>query len=134
MSGVSVVGELLNADIDLLAVVPAAKIKAGSLPENTAPPAIAVTQISGVDRNIISPSEVRRVSERVQVTVVATTYREKRTVMQLVRRACADKRGDFAGVTAAVVLTAGTGPDFISDDSSLWMQTQDFGVSFNETT
>jgi len=132
MSGVYVIGELLRADANLLAVVPPGRIKAGALSENVQIPAIAVTQISGVDRNILSQGETRRVAERVQVTVLASNYRQRRTLIQLVRRACADKRGDFAGETDVVVLTDGTGPDFLSDDSAIWMQAQDFSVSYNE--
>jgi hypothetical protein len=134
MSGVNVIGELLRADANLLAIIPAERIKAGLLPENAAIPAIAVTQISGVDRNILSQGETRRVAERVQVTVLASNYRQKRALLQLVRYACADKRGDIAGEADVVVLTDGTGPDFLSDDSAIWMQTQDFTVSYNEAT
>lgn len=134
MIGVAVIGELLKADSDVLAFAPAVRIKAGALPQGVTLPAIAVTSISGADRNILSPGSNRHVRERVQVTVLASNYREKRTGMQLVRRACADKRGDFAGMTGVVVLTDGAGPDFLSQDSTIWMQTQDFAVGFNEPT
>ena len=134
MSGVSVIGELLTGDTDLLAVVPVARIKAGAIPQKVDLPAIAVTSISSVDRNILSPGESRRVRELVQVTVLAANYRDKRTVLQLVKRACADRQGSYAGVTEVVVLTNGAGPDFMSTDATIWMGAQDFAVSFNEPT
>lgn len=134
MSGVSVIGELLNASSALTAVVPAARIKAGSLPQDVTLPALAVTTVSGVDRNILMPGATRMVRERVQVTVLANSYRQKNDVLKLVRSACADKRGDFAGQTSVVVLTESTGPDFMTDDASIWMISQDFAVSYNETT
>lgn len=134
MSGVEIVGALLNASTDLLALVPTARIKAGALPQGVALPAIAVTSVGAIDRNILSQGSARRVSERVQVTVLAANYRDKETILRLVRSACADKRGDLASTTAADVLTDGAGPDFQSDDSTIWMKTQDFSVSFNEPT
>jgi len=134
MSGVAVIGELLNGYSPLTTLVPAERIKAGVLAQNIGLPAVAVTSISGVDRNILAAGDKRRVNERVQVTVLANSYRDKRNILQLVRRACADKHGDFANVTDVSVLTDGTGPDFLSDDAQIWMQSQDFGVSFNEPT
>lgn len=132
MSGVAVIGALLNASAPLLAIVPTARIKAGQLAEGTALPAIAVTVISGADRNVLSPPAVRRVRERVQVTVLATSYREKEAVLKLIRAACADKQGTFGDAANAVVLTDGTGPDFMNDEASIWMRSQDFMVTYNE--
>lgn len=134
MSGVQVICELLMADGDLVALVPTARIRAGFLPKGVDLPSIAVTSISSVDRNVLSPGAQRRVRERVQITVLAANYRDKRTVMQASRRACADRRGDFAGVTAVVVLTDGAGADFPPDNGNVWMATQDTVVSFNEPT
>lgn len=134
MNGVSVVGELLNSYSPLTAVVPATRIKAGALPEGTALPAVAVTSISAGDLNMLSTGVKRRVNERVHVTVLAGSYRTRDDVLRLVRMACADKRGNFAGVTEVSVLTDGVGPDFQSDDSNIWMQTQTLSVSFNELT
>jgi hypothetical protein len=132
MSGVAIIGELLNASTSLLAVVPTARIMAGALPQNITLPALAVTSISVVDRNTLKDGSTRRVTERVQVTVLAKNYAENGAVLALVRTACASKRGTFAGKTAVVVLLDGAGPDFMDDAASIWMKTQDFRVSFNE--
>lgn len=134
MSGVSVIGALLNGYTPLTDIVPAARIKAGDLPQGVSLPALAVTSVSGSDTNMLSTGAKRRVRERVQVTVLAPNYRTKASVMRLVKLACADKRGDIADVFEASVLTDGAGPDFMSDDATIWMSTQDFSVSFNEAT
>lgn len=134
MSGVAVIGELLAAYSPLTALVPAARIKAGELPQGVSLPALAVSGISGMDTNMLSTGSKRRTRDRVQVTVLAANYRDKTAIMRLVKMACADKRGDFAAVTDVSVLTDMAGPDFKSDDSSIWMSTQDFAVSFNADT
>lgn len=132
MSGVAIIGELFNASTPLLTAVPTDRIKAGALPQNIALPALAATSVSVVDRNTVKDGTTRRVTERVQVTVLARTYAEMLAVLALVRAACASKRGTFAGKTVVVVLLDGAGPDFMDDAASIWMKTQDFRVSFNE--
>ena len=134
MSGVSVIGELLNGYAPLTGIIPVARIKAGDLPQGVELPALAVTSVSVVDTNMLSTGEKRRIRERVRVTVLAPNYRNKTAIMRLVKLACADKRGNFADMTDVSVLTDGAGPDFMSDDATIWMSTQDFSVSGNEPT
>jgi hypothetical protein len=113
MNGAAVIGELLSGSPELLAIVPASRIKAGALPQGVTLPAVSVTSISGTDLNMLSSWRASAVvTERVQVTVLAANYRDKTTIIDLVRRACANKQGNFASVTEVSVLLDGTGPDF----------------------
>jgi len=90
MNGVIVVRSLLVADTGLTALVPEARIAAGSLPQGTVLPAFSLMSVSSVDRNIPAPGPTRRVTERVQVTVLARTYPETKTILAAVRKAAAD--------------------------------------------
>jgi len=132
MSGVRVIGELLLADSAVLAIAPAGQIAGGVLPRNTPLPALAVTSISGVDLQVLRRGSTRRVFERVQVTAFAANYQQQKDLLAAVRRACADKYGDFGGVTAVSVITDVMGPDFMIEGEDIWCQAQDFQVSFNE--
>lgn len=134
MSGVAIIRALLVAHAPLVAMVAADRIKAGVLPLGTTLPAIGITQVSGVDRNIISPRATVTVTERVQVTVLAATYVQQKAVIALVRKACRDQRGTFASYPACLVLTYGQGPDgLLGDGSGVFDQAQDFSVSYAQT-
>jgi hypothetical protein len=134
MSGVAIVRALLVLHAPLLAVVPASRIKAGVPPLGTALPCIGITRVSGQDRNIVKPRSTVRVTERVQITVMASTYPQQEAVMALARKACRDKQGTYAGYTGCLVLTYSQGPDDSADDGSgIYVGTQDFSVAFIQT-
>jgi hypothetical protein len=74
------------------------------------------------------------VTERVQITVMASTYPQQEAVMALARKACRDKQGTYAGYTGCLVLTYSQGPDDSADDGSgIYVGTQDFSVAFIQT-
>lgn len=133
MDGVAAVKQLLHADGTLTALVPAARIQAGALPQGITLPALALESISKVDRNIPAPGADRHVSERVQVTVLAKTYPSQKEIMRAVRHAVADKFPTVSGLVNVTVHTDGSGPDLINDDASIRIQTQDFRVTYSET-
>ena len=134
MSGVNIIYALLKANAALIAVVPQARMKSGTLPEGIALPAIAIQRVSGVDRNIYSPAATVFVTERVQVTVLARSYTEQSDTIKLIRKACRDQRGTIAGFGGVAVLTDTLGPDDIYGESAgIYLQTQDFKVTYSET-
>ncbi|KKC27304.1 DUF3168 domain-containing protein [Sphingomonas sp. SRS2] len=130
MSGVPILGEIFEADADLVAY--AASIIGGALGLGGTLPAIVLGTISAVDLKTLSAGPRRRVAERVQVTVMANNYAEMKDGIRLVRAAGAGRLGDFAGATEVSVQLDGTGPDFITDDPTIWCGSQDFIVSYNE--
>jgi hypothetical protein len=132
MNGVIAVRSLLVADTGMTALVPVARIAAGSLPQGTMMPAISLMSVSGVDRNIPAPGPKRRVTERVQVTVLARTYPEVKAIIAAVRQAAADQMPNIDGLFDVTVHTDSAGPDFLDEETGIHMQTQDFRVSFNE--
>jgi len=132
MNGVIAVRSLLVADTGVMALVPAVQIVAGTLPQGTTIPAVALMSVSSVDRNIPAPGPKRRVTERVQVTVLASSYPAAKTIIRAVRAAAADRMPAIDGLTEVTVHTESAGPDFLDEETGIHMQTQDFRVSFNE--
>ena len=132
MNGVIAVRTLLVTDTGMTAIVPPARIAAGMLPQGTDLPAISLMSVSSADRNILSPSLKRRVTERVQVTVLAATYRQVKAILAAVRKAAADQMPTIDGLFDVTVHTDSAGPDFLDEETGIHMQTQDFRVSFNE--
>lgn len=148
MSAVKIIRSLLAADAAVVALVPAGRIIAGVLPQGTALPAIAVTEVSRTDHQPLKAGAFGRSTSRVQVTLFATTYPQQKQLLGLVRHVCRDKNGqldatvigdwftyfEHIGVSGVSVLLAGTGPDFNDPEAGFYMQSQDFSVSYTEAT
>ena len=132
MNGVISVRTLLVTDTGTTALVPPARIAAGMLPQGTDLPAISLMSVSSVDRNIPAPGPKRRVTERVQVTVLAASYRQVKAILAAVRRATADQMPTIDGLFDVTVHTDTAGPDFLDEETGIHMQSQDLRVSFNE--
>lgn len=134
MSGVKIIRALLVQSSALVALVPdsASRICAGVLAQGTTLPAIALTDVVGMDRNILAPGFTHHVTDRVQVTVITQTYAQQKQLLALVRSACRDKIGLIAGVQGVTVHTESKGPDFNDPAAGFYMQTQDFRVEYQE--
>lgn len=132
MSGVAVIRYLLANSASLTAQVPAARIFAGTIPQGSALPAIGVTQISGVERRTVAMDEPpRHRQDRVQVTVLAATYPSKKTILALVRTACANQSGSVNGVKLDSILPDGEGPDLDDPAATIYEQSRDFLVRWS---
>ncbi len=132
MNGVIAVRSLLVADTGVTSLVPVVRIAAGMLPQGTDLPAISLMSVSSIDRNVQAPGAKRRVTERVQVTVLVRTYPEVKAIIAAVRQAAADQMPTIDGLFDVTVHTDSAGPDFLDEETGIHMQTQDFRVSFNE--
>lgn len=133
MNGVVALRTVLIADAALTALVPATRIAAGVMPQGTALPAISLTSVSAVDRNLPSPGAYRHVSERVQATVLAADYPSQKTILAAVRKAAADKiNPTVSGISRVTIHTENGGPDFMDEAASIYMGSIDFRVTFSE--
>lgn len=132
VGGVAIIGQLLQTAATGEAPVAPANIKGGRLPERIALPNLLLTTVSVLDRLTLSQGAKRFVRERVQVTVRAASYAERKSIMRWVKSTCHGQRGDFGQLTQASVLSAGGGPDFNDETASIYMGSHDFSVSFNE--
>jgi hypothetical protein len=134
MSAIKITRALLVADAALTALVPANRIVAGVPAQGVALPLIALTEVSRVDRNLVTGSATARVTARVQVTVMATSYPAQKTLLGAVRHAARSKVGTLSGVSNVAIQLDGTGPDLMQSDTSIYQQAQDFRVTFTEAT
>lgn len=130
MTGVDIIGALLRSDAALLALAPAERIKAGSLPDDIALPAVLVRSVSSVELQPLKRQPVTRTVDRVSVAVRAANYRDQVEVIRLVKECCAGQTGAVGGGHNVSILTAGTGPDLQGPGNS-YEQTIDFRVSYD---
>lgn len=131
MSGVAIIRSKLAGNATLTAAIPATSIFSGAVPENTQVPYATVRSISVTQRNTVGMTEtLKQASERVQVTVYATTYPLQKSYMALVRAACPNSNGTINGFQCDSILPAGDGPDFFDDVLMVYEQSQDFMVKY----
>jgi hypothetical protein len=133
VSGIVVIRALLVAHAPLTALVPESRIVADHLPQDTDLPAISVLSISSVDRKVLRPRAKRRVTDRVEVSVLARDASERLSLVRLVRSAAADRVADFDELSEVSVTTDGQGPD-VTTETGIRTRSQDFLVSYNEAT
>ena len=132
MSGVVITRLLLAARAELTALVPAARVFIGVVPQGTALPCLAITAISSTDRNTLTGSAFIKVTDRVQVTVMAATYPATKQVLAEVRKACRNITGSVGSFAVVTCHLDGTGPDFNDQTAGFYMQSQDTLITFNE--
>lgn len=135
--GVAVLAQLLSTNATLLALVPITRMHSGPLPQGVALPAVSIASVSKVDRNLMSPDTYRHVTERVQVTVHASTYPSQKAVLRAVRKAAADKFPTVSGLVNVTVHTDSAGPDFMINETdfesaSIYIGSQDFKTTYSE--
>lgn len=131
MSGVAVVRSLLAGYSNLTAIVPASRIYAGVLPVNIQMPAISIEQISGQQmNNLAMSSDGYLVEERVQITVLAKSYPQVKTILGHVRLACPLSRGTVNTINCQGVIPDTEGPDIFDQVTRLYSQSQDYIVFY----
>lgn len=133
MSGVAIVRALLANHEPLTALIPAAKIINGQVPQNTAMPAISVRSISGNEQGTTARNlTVKMIRERVQVTVYSKNFVE----MERALKACSLGSGVHTG-TVATFKVLSVMPDYVGpyigpDGDEIHEQSRDFMVTFIE--
>jgi hypothetical protein len=130
MSGVAVIYHLLANDASLTAVVPAAKIKAGVVPINTELPAISIRQISGVELSVIKRGTNQQATDRVQVTVNASTYVQQKQIIALIRAALPGTHGTVNSVSVLSLTYESDGPDLEYENPHIYEQSLDYLVTY----
>ena len=130
MSGVAAIRYMLVNNAPLIAAVPVARILSGVLPITTTIPAISVRQISGVEMPMIKRTGTQLVTERIQVSVHASSYLSQKTIIELIRSAITSTRGTVNSVVVDSITHEGDGPDLYSDDPDIYEQSIDFMVIF----
>ena len=133
MSAVKVIRALLAVYAPVLALVPAARIVAGTVPQGMPLPAICLAEISRVELPTVSRGQrTVQVTARVQVTVHASTYPDQKAVLQAARLGAGAHTGTVAGVAVRSVMRDVVGPDMTDDEAGVYQQSRDFKVVFVE--
>ncbi|MBG6222798.1 MULTISPECIES: hypothetical protein [unclassified Janthinobacterium] len=133
MSAIKVIRALLIAHAPVLALVPAARIVAGTVPQGTPLPAIGLTEIRRGELPTVSLGQrAVQVTARVQLTVHAGTYADQKAVLQAAKLGAGAHTGTVAGIAVRSVMRDVVGPDIIDDDAGIYQQSRDFKVVFVE--
>jgi hypothetical protein len=132
MSDVKAIRYLLANNVSLVAVVPAAKIMAGLIPQGTVLPAIAVSHVSTTRQRMIASPGVELLTSRVQITAIATSYPQQKTILGLIKAALPRTRGTVNGVTVGSLLFELAGPDFRDDEIVSFMGSLDYIITHSE--
>lgn len=133
MSGPAIARALLVDSGDLTALVPAARVFSGVVPQNTALPCIGITEVSSTDRLTVPGKRGGRVlvTSLVQVTVMAASYPACKAAMMAARGALRDFVGDIGAFTTITCRLDGQGPDF-QNDAGHCAQSQDLRITYIE--
>jgi hypothetical protein len=132
MSDVKAIRYLLANNAPLVAVVPVAKIKAGPIQQGTTLPAISVSHVSTMRRYAIASAPAEFCTSRVQITVMAKSYPEQKSILTLIRAALPRTRGSVNGVIVDSLLKDIDGPDFREDEVEIYMQSLDYIITYSE--
>lgn len=129
MSGVAIARAMLVDDSELKKRV--VTIMAGNLPINTQLPAIFIRQISGQEFQLLNRNVTQLVTERIQVTVLATTYLEQKGIIGMIRAAMKPIRGDVNGFYVDSIRPDIDGPDLYTESPITFEQSIDYMIRFN---
>lgn len=131
MTGADIMGALLRDNPALIEHVRAAAIKAGRLPDNVTLPALLVRSLSIVDRQNLAREATVRSTERISVTVRASSHEQRSLIIRLVRTIGSGIIIAEMGTARRIaVLTAGAGPELDGPGNS-FERSQDFTVTYD---
>ncbi len=132
MRAESVVYQLISTDAAVTALV-GSKVFPGRLPQNTVMPAVVYELIGSRE---ILPINAQAggvlLRSRVQVSVLAKSYAEVKTVHEAIRKALLFQRGLIAGVHVVSLTRELIGPDTREDALGLYMQGVDYLLIHDE--
>lgn len=131
MDGTCALVAALLADDGVTALVPSARIMGGVLPQNTPLPAISVTRVSVVLRRTLTRQGKTHVVERVQATVLAETPDAQSEIQKAMLRLHAASP-EVDGIESVKIHHESGGPDFMNEDASIYLGSEDFRVTYNE--
>ncbi len=105
----------------------------GQLPQGCPLPALVIEHISTVDLPTLDAAAAYGLTRsRIQVTVLASTYPAQKALAAAAVAACKYQRGLIAGIRVITVTRELLGPDQRDDDRSVFHQSIDFLITFQE--
>jgi len=132
MSAEKIIRTLLTSAAPVTALV-STRIFPGELPQGTTLPAIGLSHITTVEAPTIdAQAAYTLVQTRVECVALAKTYAEVKTLISAIRAACNFQRGTVAGFTVISVRRDMVGADMRDTDMTVFGQTIDFMVTWQE--
>jgi len=102
-------------------------------PQSATLPCIAYSHVSTVAlQTRDAAAGYNLVQTRIDVTPIAKTYAEQKTLVEEVRKALDFQRGTVAGIEVTSILRGSVGPDTREDDLQLYSQSVEFVVTLRE--
>lgn len=137
MSATAIVRALLVTHAPLTALVPAARIIAGIIPQNTTLPAISITEISSNPKITTTrrATATEPMESRVQVTVLTkgeNAYRQLKAILHAAKLGKGVHTGVIAGFDVNSVMPVNVNPEIPPADDGIYEQSRDFMVVFAE--
>lgn len=133
MSGVAILRALLAAHAPVLAMVPAARVAAGLLPQGATLPALSVHEVGNNEERTVSRNMPNKmVRERVQVTALTKDWALMKRLLKAADLGPGVKTGFVLGFKVCSILPEGTGPEIPPADDGIYEQSRDFVVTFLE--
>lgn len=132
MDGCAAMVAALLADGEVTALVPAERIMAGVLPQGTSLPAISIARVSVMLRRTLTKQAVTHVTERVQVTVLAPDYDQQAMIQKATVKAAHATFPAVEGIDRVTIHHETGGPDFMNEEASIYLGTEDFRVTYSE--
>lgn len=134
MSGVAIMRALMLAHEPLTALVPAARIRIGEIPQGTVLPAVLITSVSGPNEigTVARNTAYTTVRERVQVTVYAKSYEEQERILMACKLGRGVHKGEHAGFYTNSVIPEGVNPPILPGEDRVYERSRDFMVTFSE--
>lgn len=134
MSGSSIIRYLLKTNSNLIAVVPADRIKVGYIRQGMTLPAISVKKITGDQNNTLSMNNSPYlIQHRVQVTLAVKHGETVADIWALVRAALPVSRGTVNGFTCETISLDSEGPDLEDRQTQADTSSVDYLVWFFRT-
>lgn len=131
MSATMIMRALLIGHAPVTALVPAARIVAGNVPDGSLP-AIGISEISGVEQDTVARTSRTLVTARVQVTVYAASYPQQKAILKAAKLGAGVFTGQVAGYAVRSVLRDAIGPDMGNPAIPTFEQSRDFKIAFIE--
>jgi hypothetical protein len=132
MRAEKVVKTLLSGATAVTALV-GTRIYPGPIPQGTTLPAISYEHISTVAlRTLDAAAGYNLVQSRIEVSAVAKTYSDQKSLVEEIRKALDYQRGTIAGIAVTSIIRGSAGPDLRDDDVQLYTQAVDFLVTLRE--
>lgn len=133
MSATAIIRALLVAHAPLSALIAPGKIFVGDVPQETALPALSITEISRSELATVSRGQSTvLVTARVQVTVLAPTYPKQKELLAAAKLSAGTHTGTIAGFPVRAVTREGVGPDLRNYEPNIFEQSRDFKVAYIE--